>query len=308
MVVFGNKAYCGGGWQDSLFTTRMVFNVFCYNLVEENWTTLPPLPVRRFGLGQVSGKLVAVGGLKHESMPSNEVYVYNDLLDTWEQEIPPMPTARYGAVVISLQSALVVAGGYSTKVNKFLAFIRSAEFLETNAVEIFKSDTSQWYKADRLTGTCFHSTSGIAVGNTCYVLGNYVTEHYGGKHIGNITSYTTAVQCASVDDLLHNASTVPANQTTHSGSSDTQTAWKELPDRPATYPYSVSVAELAGNLVCIKDNNQVYMYISSSKSWINIGDIPKPDFSNNGLAAANLSPLEIIVFTKHVYKGTPVYV
>ena len=39
-------------------------NVYCYDPPQNNWTTLPPHSVRIFGLGQVIGKLVVVGGVR----------------------------------------------------------------------------------------------------------------------------------------------------------------------------------------------------------------------------------------------------
>ena len=175
--------------------------IYCYDPSQDKWTTLPPLPVRGFGLGQVNGKLVAVGGVKSGSQPSSEVYTYDERSRKWKQTIPPMPTVRLFPGVLSLQSALVVAGGVP----------------HTIAVEIFKPDTSQWYRTDPLPIAC-QNISLVAIGNTCYALGGYNVSHL------NQALY------ASVDDLLRNA--VPANQTTHSGSSDTQSAWKTLPNTP----------------------------------------------------------------------------
>ena len=62
----------------------------------------------------------------------------------------PMPTARWSTGVLSLQSALVVAGGFM------------------GAVEIFKPDTSQWYRADPLPTACIR-ISLVALGNTLYI-------------------------------------------------------------------------------------------------------------------------------------------
>ena len=291
-MVIGKKVYCGGGSPFSRSFEPIDSNVCCYNSVEDNWTTLPQFSLSRFGLGQVNGKLVAVGGLNHDNVPSNEVHVYNDLLKTWKQEIPPMPTARYGAGVVSCQSALVVAGG-DTRGRRFFDDLIGMYSQGVDTVEIFKLDTSQWYKTDPLH-TTFNCVSGIvAVGNTCYILGYRCTRN---------NRWSQAL-CASVDDLLHNA--VPANQTTHS-SSDSQSAWKTLPLPPSEDSFP---AELAGNLIAIGTNNRVYLFISSLKSWIKIGDnIPINEFFYTSLAVANLSPLEIIVFKKNVYKGTPVYI
>ena len=72
------------------------------------------------------------------------------------------------------------------------------EYEYTDAVEIFKADTSQWYRTDPLPTACSH-LSLVVIGNTCYALGGYNGQ------------YLNQVLYASVDDLLHNA--VPANQT-----------------------------------------------------------------------------------------------
>ena len=74
-----------------------------------------------------------------------------------------MPKARRDPSVLSLQSALVVAGGYTPSLN------------DTDRVEIFKPDTSQWYKTDPLPIECLH-VSLVAIGNTCYALGPIIPQ------------------------------------------------------------------------------------------------------------------------------------
>ena len=51
---------------------------------------------------------------------------------------------------------------------------------------------------------------------------------------------------ATVDDLLRIAA--PANQTTHSGSSNTQSAWKTLPNTPV---YQPAAAVVVGSLFAV---------------------------------------------------------
>ena len=263
------------------------YNVYCYDSSQDNWTTLPPLPVGWFGLGQVNGKLVTVGGWKKSGI-TNEVHTYDERLQKWKQTIPPMPTARRFPGVLSLQSALVVAGGHKG-------------FLEyTSAVEIFKPDTSQWYRTNYIPIAC-QNMSLVAIGNTCYALGGYNG------------SYLNQALYASVDDLLRNA--VPANQTTHSGSSDTQSAWKTLLNTPT---YKPAAAVLAGNLLAIggretsyrgADKKEVYMYSPSTNSWIYISDLPAP---RSTTAVAVLSSTRVLVIgggnegerVNTVYQGT----
>ena len=265
-----------------------MYTVYCYDPSQHKWIILPPLPIRYFGLGQVNSKLVAVGGVKNGKAPSNDVYtLYDDGSRKWKQKIPPMPTARYAPGVLSLQSALVVAGGFTS-----LSY--------TAAVEIFKPDTSQWYKTDLLPTVCCN-ISLVAVGKTCCALGGYKSP-----------SYLSQALYASVDDLLGNA--VPANQTTHSGSSDSQSAWKTLPNIPT---YGPAAAVLAGNLLAIGGKEiseggaakkEVFMYSLSTKSWIYISDLPAP---RSITTVAVLSPTELLVIggrdvdrVNTVYKGT----
>ena len=70
-----------------------------------------------------------------------------------------MSTTRHDPGVLSLQSALVVAGGTTP-----------SDY--TDIVEIFKPDTLQWYKTDPLPTGC-DKISLVAIGNTCYALGGY---------------------------------------------------------------------------------------------------------------------------------------
>ena len=270
-TVINGKVYCGGGDTDRADDDYIIY---CYDPSQDTWTTLPPLPVRFFGLGQVNGKLVAVGGVKKsDGRNTNEVYTYDERSKKWKQTIPPMPTARQSPGVLSLQSALVVAGGYPY----------------TDAVEIFKADTSQWYTTDPLPADC-SLISLVAIGSTCYALGGY-----------KLPSCLNQALHASVDDLLHNA--VPANQTTRSGSSDTQSAWKTLPNTPT---YEPTAAVLAGHLLAVggmdsEDDDddyegaymtEVYTYSPSTNSWIYISDLPAPRCD---AAVAVLSPSEILV-------------
>ena len=236
---------------------------------------------------------MAVGGLKkcggdvHVAI-CNEVYTYDEHSRKWKQTIPSMPTARHSSYVLSLQSALVVVGG------------DLAVGVYTDAVEIFKADTSQWYRTDPLPTVC-HNISLTVIGSTCYALGGY-----NGLCLNQVLY-------ASIDDLFHNAA--PANQTTLSGGCKTQLAWKTLANTPTYQPV---VAVLAGNLLTmgwnetfeVDDDKEVYMYMysPSTKFWLYIGDLPAP-LSDTG--AAILSPTEILVIggwcggnVNSVYKGT----
>ena len=270
-TVINGKVYYGGGDTDKMDDHYIVY---CYDQSQDNWTTLPPLPVRWFGLGQVKGRLVAVGGWKKsDDSDTNEIFRYSERSKKWKQTIPPMPTCRRSPSVLSVESALVVAGGTTPDGNY------------TDAVEIFKPDTSLWYTADPLISAC-RDISVTAIGTTCYAIGGY-------KH----PSYLNQALYASVDDLLRKA--VPSNQPTDSGSSDTHSAWKTMPDTPTFRP---TAAVLAGHLIAVggkkasngtADMKEVYMYSPSTNTWIYISDLPAPRTST--IVTALTSTTEILV-------------
>ena len=132
-----------------------------------------------------------------------------------------MPTARHFPSVLSLESTLVVAGGDIP----FLIY--------TNTVEIFKADTSQWYRTDLHPTDCM-DISMVTTDNMCYVLGGYVHS-----------AHLNQVLYASMDSLFHNS--MPLKQAMSSNSNRTS-VWKVLPSTPT---YRSTAADLAGNLFAI---------------------------------------------------------
>ena len=250
-------------------------------------------------MGQINGKLVAIGGQENvaskgakKSERSHKGCTYDEKEQKWKRTIPPLPTARNSPRVLSLQSALIVAGGYTQLT------------CCTGTVEIFKSDTGQWYTSDPLPAECT-AISVIAIDNTCYVLGAL-----------ECPSYLNQAYYASLDDLLLNA--VPANQTTDSQSSETkhQSAWNSLPNTPT---YRPAAAVLAGNLLAIggnetynygsADKSEVHIYSPSTNSWIYISDLPAP--RSRAIVASSLSTEMLVIGGRSggskvntVYKGT----
>ncbi len=102
-VTINSKVYYGGGACDD-----DKYCVHCYDPPQDVWSTLPRLPVRYFGLGEVKGELVAVGGMDSSYSVSNMAHVFNKGRN-WKRTIPPMPTARCSLAVVSLRTHLVVA-------------------------------------------------------------------------------------------------------------------------------------------------------------------------------------------------------
>ena len=271
IVRIGSTIYCGGGYTGKSDTARLVFQ---YNPKQDTWSQLPICPTRHFGLTQLDGKLVTVGGCRLDQIiPINEVYVFQES-ETWENSIiPPLPTARSDPTAFNYKLTLVVSGGLK---------LRTC----TTAVEVFQTKTFQWHHAEPLPVA--HSNMSCAiVDDTCYLIG--------GNVLGVISRQA---YCTSVSNLI--SRTLPPNHPETSSTlqaSPSPPTWQVLPECPLSYP---TAAELGGCLLAIggrDDSNSpssaVHMYSPSTNSWVRIssGDLPVTRY---GATATQLEGGEVI--------------
>ena len=299
-VVIDGKVYFGGGEAQN---KDHCYLVHCYYPSQDKWTTLPPLPVRYFGLGQVNGKLVAVGGeinspnSKQLLRNGKEVYTFD--VRSWKQTIPSMSLARFCPAVISHKSMLVVAGG---------------EHLDevTRTVEIFRLTTkSQWHKTpiNSLPTPCF----GLSVvssdsENMHYVLGGKVDRRNLNQamYVSLDDFYCSIIPVYSTtDDILKSSmdlSTSVDNLRRHATLVKEQQAvcspWKVLHSTPT---YSPAAATMAGSLIAVGGwersdggavQTKILKYSTDTNSWIYISDLPAPKAKTT---AAVISSTEVLV-------------
>ncbi len=259
-VTINGKVYYGRGGS---FDTDHEHYLYCYDLARDVWSTLPKLPVRRFGLGVVKGEVVAVGGLDQYRSVSNVTHVLANGKN-WKRSIPPMPTARGFLATVSLPTHLVAAGG----------ILSVSAYTCTNIVEIYNISTSQWSEADRLPRAC--SNNRVAVcNNTVYLTGGY--------HANDLNT----VYAAQVDSLI-------SSDRQDDGSADS--VWKEVANTPFTRPSAVTISDTVfsvGGVDSIKVPTQrIHAYSRSMDSWVYVGDLPSPV---KYAATVSLSPTECLV-------------
>ena len=293
-VVISGKIYYGGN-----ASTMDECTVYYYDPQRDKWSTLPPLPVRYFGLGRIDEELIAIGGVNIDAdEPTSKVHVYDTKLERWKEMIAAtMPSARAFPSVMSVQLRLIVAGG--------LIELYDDEY--TDVVEIFQADTSQWYTTDPLP-RIYSYLSTVAIDETCYVLGDSDGKQ---SDLEDITR--PKVLYASVDDLISNA--VPAKQTLQYDNDGTHSAWKMLPHTPS---YQPALTALDGYVVAVGGwqtskegarKKDVYVFSPSMNSWVYISDLPAPRTS---ISVAIMNRMEILVIggqggddnrVSTVYKG-----
>ena len=242
----------GGGGTPNLYHVHLVFQ---YNPASDEWTSLPPCPVAYFGLGQLSGELLTVGGVAGTA--TKKVYRYIPESQQWEEFLKPMPTARYGLTVISAQSALTACGG-NADLNR----------VSCTTVEVYTTQTSQWHTTDPLPVPCWMMSS-ATINNTAYLLG--------GGIINNKASKT--VLYAPVASLIQRATSHPQQSASAARPDSTSSAWKTLRDTPLVLS---AAASLGGMLLAVGGKGDrgdtFHVYSPATSTWIQVqsGYLPEP--------------------------------
>ena len=219
--------------------------VYKYETRSDKWSVLPPCPVEYFGIGQLSGKLVTVGGGDGNAIVG-DVYTYEEETQQWEKSIPPMPTARKFACVVTYHSSIAVCGGVTTSG-------------QTNVIELFNSETSQWYTAAPLPVPC-HIMQFTTINYTFYL------------------KEQKKFMCASLPSLFQSAT--PHNQ--QSPDAQQQSVWTMLPDLSHRRSALTSINIEGGTLLVLggvddeySPSHDIHAYNPSTKSWMIIGSLPQ---------------------------------
>ena len=224
-------------------------DVLRYETRSDQWSVLPSCPVRFFGLGQLSGKLVTVGGWDGRFAYVNHVYTYVQETQQWEESIPPMPTPCQLPTVITYNSSIAVCGGIGGgRVDR--------------VVDVFNSEAAQWHTAAPLPVACKYMRHTI-INDSCYLGG-------GGIHIS-----TRSIMCASLPSLFQSSS--PHEQQT---SAQQQSVWTVLPDMPL---YHSALVNMGGTLLALggrestssPPSDAIHAYSASTKAWLKISSLPQ---------------------------------
>ena len=297
-VVINGKVYFGGGQTKNEEDSYLVQ---CYDPTQDKWKVLPKLPVRYFGLGEIKGKLVVVGG-ETKSIKNGEVVcerssqVWTFEGKSWKRNISSMSIARLRPAVISHKMALIVAGG--EHYNEV-----------TRTVEVFRTDQSKWQGTQSLSlpTACYGASAVLSrVENSCYVVGGMGEGESG---------YLSSAVCASIEDIFRDT---PQVTTVSPLASERLTVedlrrrasclrmlqsslspWKALPD---TLTYSPAIAVLAGSVITVggwstsgvgaEAQSSIHRYISSTDCWVTVGNLPVPLAETT---CVSLSPAEVLV-------------
>ena len=196
-VVIGGDVYVG--------VTRKK-RVFKYCIAEDSWSTLPLAPVKYARIGYLNKKVLIIGGWLPSDQVTADIHEFDEASQQWvgSTSIPPMPTARTSATVVSLSSppALIVCGG------------RDQQHKPMTVVEVYNSRTSQWHTLSPLPFPR-DGMSHTVIGNMLYLIGGAETMLCTGKKTVMSTSIPRLVDsCLQPSRIQWQNLSIPMSQTT----------------------------------------------------------------------------------------------
>ena len=227
-VVHGNTAYFSQG-----------YNVYSYTLSQDKWTELKQCEYSNFSMAVVNNQLTTIGGWRGYGVTATNTLL--SLSRSWEELLPPMPTARVLSATVTTPTHLIVAGG-QIGLNH-----------ASSVVETLDTNTLQWSSVSSLPEALQYPSMTLCNGQL------YLSEH-------------SKIFSCSVEELLK--SRKPAS-TNSSGS-----VWTKLTvpyyARLTTLRGQVLAIGGSDQEWLGRPTGAIHQYNRSTNSWSVIGEIPTP--------------------------------
>ncbi len=173
VAVLDGLIYVVGGFEQSSSRragqSSISAKVEVYDPAINRWSSKPDLPVglHHAGAAALDGSLYVVGGFAGTAnmiwRPSNRVFRFDPAGETWTERAP-LPTARGGLAVTTLQGKLAAVGGYDGRENP-------------TAVEVYDPAIDQWTAVASLPTPRDHLAA-VTIGATLYAIGGRVRLNY----------------------------------------------------------------------------------------------------------------------------------
>ena len=257
-VVINGLVYVGGRIASTIISGSRNANriVMVYNSELDLWSTLPPSECILFGMASVNNQLVLIGG--YNCVPlmegiTGQLRVWDG---AWKEIFAPMPTARCSSSAITYVKWLVVVGGRLEDVDAKLS-----------NVDILDSTLNQWYCCAPLPQPCSSISLTATVGNMCYALGGFTTDHEG----------STKAFSVCLDDLISQAISLNS-QPAIATAPPTPSPWHSLSDTPLAYSTAVCIDGALFTIGGAEGPNletgaSIYLYRPSRKTWVKLYDV-----------------------------------
>ena len=242
VAVSGDMVYlCDGNYGSG--------KILMFNSRREQWTVLPECNKQSFSIAVVNGLLTAIGGLVSFRATNTLLSLSLDTPDIsrekWIEKLPPMTYCHNNPAVITIDTSLIVAGGWGPESDQ-----------EKAPVEVMDTQTLQWSTVASLPHPLWQASATIC-GDRLYLGGGFGT---GGA--------TKSVLMSEVKDLLQSK---PQSRATRAGHSESCQVWKEVAPLPVALS---SLVTFQGHLLAVggygdadSSTSDVRQYDAATNSW-----------------------------------------
>ena len=252
-VAINGKVYIGGRVASLSYNADR--SVMVYDCQVGEWSTLLPYECIYFAMAAVNDQIVLIGGydvVNSDGGIAAQVVMWDG---EWTKPFAPMPTARCSPSAITYVKWLVVVGGRLEDVDTKLS-----------NVEILDTTLNQWYHCTPLPQPCSSISLTATVGNMCYALGGFTTDHEGSRKAFGVC----------LDELISLAISKSTSEHTHTKA--TPSPWKSLPDTPLIFSSAVC---LDGALFALGGLESwqsmpsacIYLYEPTTTSWVRLHQV-----------------------------------
>ena len=218
-----------------------------FNSRRGQWTILPECNKKFFSIAVVNGLLTAIGGRVSLRTTNTLLSLSLDTPDIsqekWIEKLQPMTYYRNTPAVITIDTSLIVAGGWGPDERKA-------------PVEVMDTQTLQWSTVASLPHPLWEATTTIC-GERLYLGGGIDTG--GGA--------TKSVLMCEMKDLLQSK---PQSQATRAGHSESCQVWKEVAPLPVARSSLVTFQDhllTVGGYGDADYTSEVRQYDAATNSW-----------------------------------------
>ena len=223
-------------------------HVYAYSASSSTWSQLPNCMFTSCPAVIVNNLLTLIGGVCDDHI-INKLFSLAKKGDTmkWTEELPPMPTKRWGASALCIETALIVAGGQG----------ENAQIDLLTTIEVMNKQTHHWSRtAVDLPQSAVFATL-LRLGDHVYTLGGY------GKNIDPIMS---AYRCP-LSALLRPCSKKSLSLETNA-KLDVWSSVSDVPVKHSTYVIFCSQLLAIGGVDSYsKSITAVFSYSPSTNTW-----------------------------------------
>ena len=222
--------------------------ILMFNSRREQWTVLPKCNKQCFSIAVVNGLLTAIGGAVSVRATNTLLSLSLDTPDIsrekWIEKLPPMTYCHNSPAVITIDTSLIVAGGWGPDEEKA-------------PVEVMDTQTLQWSTTVASLPHPLQEATATICGERLYLGGGF----------GTGDRATKSVLMCEVKDLLQSK---PQSRATRAGHSESCQVWKEVAPLPVTLSSLVTFQDhllAVGGLGVAGDTSDVRQYDAATNSW-----------------------------------------